>query len=312
MATVHLIDASPYIFRAYFSLPESIRTPDGRPANAVRGFGSTLLQLFQQESVSHAAIAFDESLTSNFRNEIYPGYKANREPAPAELTAQFDDCRSLARALGSAVFSHERYEADDLIATLWAQLQARGHRVVVVSPDKDLCQLVNEGTALLDFAKNKFYGPEEVREKLGVPPERVLDYQALAGDAVDAIPGVKGIGAKTAAALMTAFASLEEIREPRGDLRAARRGRRPANAGSRLRGAQARGGTRRRLPLAPTGRPRHRCAGLGGLGGPGLRRRRRLGAATGARTTGPRGPVGPGAHSGLSRMRRPPGGNLRP
>ncbi len=213
MATVHLIDASPYIFRAYFSLPESIRTPDGRPANAVRGFGSTLLQLFQQESVSHAAIAFDESLTSNFRHEIYPGYKANREPTPAELTAQFDDCRSLARALGAAVFSHDRYEADDLIATLWKQLRARGHRVVVVSPDKDLCQLVNEDTALLDFAKNKFYGPEEVRDKLGVPPERVLDYQALAGDAVDAIPGVKGIGAKTAAALMTAFASLEEIFE---------------------------------------------------------------------------------------------------
>jgi 5'-3' exonuclease len=213
MPTIHLVDASPYIFRAYFSLPTSIRTPDGRPANAVRGFASTLVQLFEQESVSHVAVTFDESLTTSFRNEIYPGYKANRELPPAELKAQLDDCRSLAAALGTATFVDSRYEADDLIATLWARLRAEGHRVVVVSPDKDLCQLVDEGTELLDFAKNKRFGPREVQEKLGVPPEKVLDMQALAGDAVDAIPGVKGIGGKTAAALLGVFDSLEEIYE---------------------------------------------------------------------------------------------------
>lgn len=213
MPTVHLIDASPYIFRAYFSLPESIRTPDGRPANAVRGFASTLLQLFDQESVSHAAVAFDASLSSSFRNEIFPGYKANRELPPEELKAQLDDCRTLARALGAATFVDDRYEADDLIATLWARLRSEGHGVVVVSPDKDLCQLVDESTALLDFARNKRFGPAEVLEKLGVPPEKVLDLQALAGDAVDAIPGVKGIGGKTAAALLAVFDGLDEIYE---------------------------------------------------------------------------------------------------
>ena len=123
-----------------------------------------LLELFRQESVTHAAVAFDVRLSSSFRNEIYAGYKANREPPPADLEAQLQDCRSLARALGIAVFADGRYEADDLIATLWLRARADGNRVVVVSPDKDLCQLVDEGTALLDFAKNKRYGPDGVRE----------------------------------------------------------------------------------------------------------------------------------------------------
>ena len=209
--TVHLIDASPYVFRGYFSLPASIRTPDGRPANALRGYATALVRLLAEEAVTHAAVAFDESLTTSFRNEIHPGYKADRELPPPELEAQLDDCRSLTEALGLACFASERYEADDLIATLWARLREGGDRVVVVSPDKDLCQLVDEGTELLDFAAGKRFGPEQVREKLGVPPGQVLDLLSLAGDAVDSIPGVAGIGKKTAAALLEAFADLDDL-----------------------------------------------------------------------------------------------------
>lgn len=212
-ATVHLVDASPYVFRAYFSLPASIRTPDGRPANALRGYAHALLRLLEEEGVTHAAVAFDESLTTSFRNDLHPGYKGDRDLPPPELEAQLDDCRSLTEALGLACFACERYEADDIIATLWGRLREGGHRVVVVSPDKDLCQLVDEATELLDFAAGRRFGPAEVREKLGVEPARVLDLLALAGDPVDSIPGVKGIGRKTAAALLEAFAGLDEIYE---------------------------------------------------------------------------------------------------
>lgn len=209
--TVHLVDASPYIFRAYFSLPESMAAPDGRPVNAVSGFRDFLLRLLADESPTHIGVAFDRSLNTSFRNELYAAYKAQRELPPAELEAQLGWCERLAHALGMVTWSDERFEADDLIATAAAKLARKGHRVVVVSPDKDLCQLVSERVELFDFAKATRYGPAEVLEKFGVPPERMRDYQGLAGDAVDNIPGVKGVGAKTAAALMTEFASLEEL-----------------------------------------------------------------------------------------------------
>jgi 5'-3' exonuclease len=208
---VHLVDASPLVFRAFFSLPASIRTPDGRPANAVRGFATTLLRLLADEDVSHLGVAFDESLTTSFRNEIHAGYKADRELPPPELEAQLRDCRAFVEALGAPAFVHERYEADDLIATIWSRLRAEGHRVVVVSPDKDLCQLVDEGTVLLDLAAGRRHGPAEVRERLGVRPDQVLDLLALAGDPVDSIPGVPGIGRKTAAALLAGLGDLDAI-----------------------------------------------------------------------------------------------------
>ena len=163
MATVHLVDASPYIFRAYFSLPESLRAPDGRPVNAVRGFTSFLLELLEREAVTHAAIAFDESLTTSFRNELFPAYKAQRELPPEGLMAQLADCAAMARALGLFTVAGDRHEADDFIATLCRPLEREGHDVVVVSPDKDLSQLVAERVVVLDWAKGARSGPGETR-----------------------------------------------------------------------------------------------------------------------------------------------------
>ncbi len=211
MATVHLVDASPYIFRAYFSLPETMTDPKGRPVNAVYGFKEFLLQLAKTEQPTHLGVAFDESLTTSFRNEIYPEYKAQRELPPAELEAQLKDCQEVTAALGAAVFVSRRYEADDLIGTLVHRLTDKGHGAVVVTSDKDLAQLVSEDVTLLDFARDIRYGPAEVEEKFGVRPDQIADFLALAGDAVDNIPGVKGVGKKTATALLRAFGDLDAL-----------------------------------------------------------------------------------------------------
>lgn len=211
--TVHLVDASPYIFRAFFSLPDSIRDGDGRPVNAVYGFASFLIKLVETEEPTHLGLAFDRSLTTSFRNELYPGYKAGRELPPPELEAQIDLCVELGRAFGAPAYIDERYEADDLIAALVADLAAGGHGAVIVTSDKDLAQLVNDRVALWDFARDERYGPAEVAAKLGVRPEQVADFLGLAGDPVDSIPGVPGVGRKTAAALLAAFEDLESVYE---------------------------------------------------------------------------------------------------
>ena len=208
--TVHLIDASPYIFRAWFSLPD-MEDPSGRPVSAVRGFADFLLRYLAEQAPTHVACTFDESLTTSFRNDLYPAYKAQRDLPPPELEEQLVGCQRVARALGLASFSDERYEADDLIATLLAPLAEAGHGGVVVTSDKDLAQLVGPGIEMFDFAKDLRYGPDEVREKFGVTPAQIPDYLGLAGDAVDNIPGVRGVGAKTAAALLGAFANLDEL-----------------------------------------------------------------------------------------------------
>jgi len=207
---VHLVDASPYIFRAWFALPEMLDTA-GRPASAVYGFASFVLRYLAEQSPTHLGFAFDESLTTSFRNEIYPEYKAQRELPPQELVDQLAACKEMAAALGAPYYSDIRYEADDLIGTLTAQLLPDGHEVVVVSSDKDLAQLVDDRVELFDFAKDKHYGVAEVREKFGVRPDQIADYLGLAGDSVDNIPGVAGVGAKTAVALLTEFGSLEEL-----------------------------------------------------------------------------------------------------
>src|SRR5688572_6880545 len=166
--TLHLVDALPYVFRAWFSIPASVRAPDGRPINAVHGFAAFLLRLIAEERITHLAVAFDRSLTTSFRNDFYPAYKAQRELPDAELEAQLGDCEELARSLGAAVFADERFEADDLIATLAARLGPRAGRVVVVSSDKDLSQLVDARTELYDFARETRYKPHDVRAKFGV------------------------------------------------------------------------------------------------------------------------------------------------
>jgi len=209
--TVHLIDASPYIFRAYFALPESITDRSGEPAQATWGFGAFLLQYVEEQEPTHLGVAFDESLSTSFRNELYPAYKAQRELPPEDLAAQLRDCRELAAGLGAATFVDPRYEADDLIGTLTHQLLRLGHRVVVVSPDKDLTQLVNRRVEMHDVARGRRFDAAGVHATFGVRPEQIPDFLGLAGDAVDNIPGVAGIGNKTAAALLAVFDDLESI-----------------------------------------------------------------------------------------------------
>lgn len=211
MTTFHLIDASPFVFRAYFSLPTSMVDTDGRPSNAVHGYAGFLLRYLELENPTHVAVAFDESLTTSFRNEIYPAYKAQRELPPEDLEAQFDDCRQLTEAMGLATFADERYEADDYIATIVRRFEGGENRFVVVSPDKDLAQLVSESVTQYDFAKETRLGPAEVKAKFGVAPSQIADLLGLMGDAVDNIPGVKGIGPKTAVALLDAFGSLDAL-----------------------------------------------------------------------------------------------------
>ena len=209
---IHLVDSSPYIFRAYFSLPSSMKAPDGRPVNAVYGFASTVLKMIDDESLTHAAFTFDRSLTTSFRNEIFPEYKQQRELPPEDLERQLVDCERLIAALGFRCFASERYEADDLIGTLAVRLlAATDQNLVVVSSDKDLGQLVDDRVSFYDLAKGLHLDAAAVEEKLGVPPRLVPDFLGLAGDSVDNIPGVPGIGPKSASALLLGLGSLEEI-----------------------------------------------------------------------------------------------------
>jgi len=210
-ATVYLVDASPYIFRAHFSLPSSIKTPAGEPAAASYGFTSFLLKLIADEKPSHLAVTFDRSLNSSFRNDFYPAYKQQRVLPPPELEAQLDACVEIAAALGAATFIDDRYEADDLIGALCTRLEKEDHRAVIVTSDKDLAQLVDERISLLDFAKGIRLNAETVFEKFGVRPDQITDYLGLAGDSVDNIPGVKGIGGKSAAELLARFDHLEDL-----------------------------------------------------------------------------------------------------
>lgn len=211
MATVHLVDASPYIFRGHFSLPSSIKTPDGSPAAASYGFTSFLLKLIADEKPTHLAVAFDRNFNGSFRNEIYPAYKEQRVAPPPELEAQVDTCLEIAAALGAATFIDDRYEADDLIGAVCNDLEKAGHGAVIVTSDKDLAQLVTERITFLDFAKETRLNPAAVFEKFGVRPDQIADYLGLAGDTVDNIPGIKGIGAKSAAELLASFGHLEDL-----------------------------------------------------------------------------------------------------
>ncbi|KAA2284181.1 5'-3' exonuclease [Arenimonas fontis] len=213
MSAVHLVDASLYVFRAWHSMPDEFQDREGWPVNAVHGFARFLLDLLERQKPGHIAIAFDEALDSCFRNRLYPAYKANREPAPEELRRQFDHCRRLCRALGLPVLADDRYEADDLIGSALARVRRAGHRGVIVSADKDLSQLLREGDQQWDFARGERWGADGVKARYGVHAHQVADYLGLTGDAIDNIPGVPGIGAKTAAALLEHFGSLDALLE---------------------------------------------------------------------------------------------------
>ena len=213
-APLYLVDASLYVFRAWHSVPAGeFRDADGFPANAVHGFARFLLELLERERPLHIAIAFDEALDSCFRNVLYPAYKANRDPAPVELKRQFAHCKALCSALGLAVLAHAEYEADDLIGSAVHAARAHGHRAVIISADKDLSQLLGDRDEQWDFARGVRWGVDGVRARHGVDACQIADYLALAGDAVDNIPGVPGIGRKTAAVLLSHFGSLDALLE---------------------------------------------------------------------------------------------------
>ncbi len=225
---VYLVDASIYIFRAYYSVPETLTNSDGHAINALHGFAGFLAGFLDDVKPDHLAVVFDASLTSSFRNDLYPPYKANREPAPEQLKRQFLFCRTLVEALGIAAYSSDRYEADDLIGTLAARLRPRDFSIAILSADKDLAQILQHGDLVWDYARNRRHDYHKVPDWLGVRAEQVADWLALTGDAVDNIPGIPGIGAKTAAALLDEFASLDAIfagleRVPELPLRGARR-----------------------------------------------------------------------------------------
>lgn len=222
---VYLIDGSGYIFRAFHALPPLTRPSDGLPVGAVHGFCQMLWKFLADtkasEAPTHLAVIFDHSART-FRNDIYSDYKANRPPPPEELVPQFSLIRDAVKAFNVACIEQEGYEADDLIATIGRQALEAGADVTIVSSDKDLMQLVEPGLIMIDGMKNKKIGPDEVVERFGVPPAKVVDVQALAGDSIDNVPGVPGIGIKTAAELINNFGDLDtllarasEIKQPK-------------------------------------------------------------------------------------------------
>ncbi|WP_114392145.1 DNA polymerase I [Oleisolibacter albus] len=218
---LYLVDGSGFIFRAYHALPP-LNRPDGTPVNAVLGFTNMLMKLLAELKAEAVAVIFDAKRL-NFRNEFYPDYKAHRPEPPEDLRPQFALIREAVEAFCLPCLELEGYEADDLIATYARQARERGRPVTIVSSDKDLMQLVQDGVRLMDPMKGKLIGPEEVAEKFGVPPEKVVDVQALAGDSVDNVPGVPGIGVKTAAQLITEYGSLEALLERAGEIKQAGR-----------------------------------------------------------------------------------------
>ena len=213
----YLIDGSGYIFRAYYALPPLTRKSDGLPVGAVSGFCSMLFKLLEDsksnenlQKPTHFAVIFD-SARKTFRNEIYSDYKANRSEAPDDLAPQFEYIRKSVLAFNLPSVDLPNYEADDLIATYTEQILAKGAKVTIVSSDKDLMQLYRKDVRLFDPMKNKFITPEDIMNKFGVEPKKVIDVQSLAGDSSDNIPGVPGIGVKTAAELINQYGTLEKL-----------------------------------------------------------------------------------------------------
>lgn len=210
-STVFLIDSSIFVFRSYYSMSTDLVDQQGQPIHAVYGFARFLCRFIKQTKAQYIAATFDEALTTSFRNEIYPLYKANREPAPEDLKAQFKLCQKLAQLMGISVFADNSYEADDLIGTLHQIYSQRGHNICVVSADKDLAQLVRPTDWWWDYGKSKPLGFNALTEKFGVRPDQICDFLALAGDQVDNIPGIKGIGTKTAQVLLNHFNDLDSL-----------------------------------------------------------------------------------------------------
>jgi DNA polymerase-1 len=215
------VDGSGFIFRAFHSLPP-MKRPDGTPVNAVYGFTTMLLKLLSDTDADHIGVVFDAA-RKTFRSDIYPQYKAQRPPAPEDLVPQFPLIREATRAMSLSCLEMEGFEADDLIATYARQAVEQGARVTIVSSDKDLMQLVGPMVDMYDPMKNRAIGEAEVREKFGVPPLKVVDVQALCGDASDNVPGVPGIGVKTAAQLIEEYGDLDTLLARAGEIKQPKR-----------------------------------------------------------------------------------------
>src|SRR5205085_4448445 len=219
---VFLVDGSSYIFRAYHALPPLNRKSDGLQVNAVLGFCNMLWKLLrdmpQDNRPTHLAIIFDKSEVT-FRNELYKDYKAHRPPAPDDLIPQFSLIREAVHAFDLPCLEQAGFEADDLIATYVREACAIGASATIVSSDKDLMQLVNDCVVMYDTMKDKKIGIPEVIEKFGVPPEKVIEVQSLIGDSTDNVPGVPGIGVKTAAQLITEYGDLETLLARAGEIK---------------------------------------------------------------------------------------------
>jgi len=196
----YLIDASVYVFRAYYSMPDDMVDESGNPVNALYGFCRFIGDFMENVTPEYV-----------FRTEIYPLYKANRDPAPPELKRQFEQCRRFVRALGVMECASPTYEADDLIGTLVTHGRSKGRASTIVSRDKDLTQLLTKEDVFWDFSGKGKLGYSEIPDSFGVWPEQIADFLALAGDAVDNIKGVPGVGKKTAVGLLNHFGSLESI-----------------------------------------------------------------------------------------------------
>ena len=208
---VYLIDSSIYVFRAWFTVPDHVVNPENEPVNAVYGFADFVYQFLRQTQARHVAFAFDESLSTSFRNRLYPEYKANREPAPKELKRQFVYCREFLQASGLFETAQPQYEADDIIGTLARRMRERGHPITILTSDKDLAQLIFENDILWNFAKGLRNSIPQIKKQFGVYPSQIADQLAIAGDKTDNIEGAPGIGMATAAKLLNQFSSLEEL-----------------------------------------------------------------------------------------------------
>ena len=222
---LYLVDGSGYIFRAYHALPPLTRKSDGLPVGAVQGFCNMLFKLLRdmkEDGPTHLAVIFDHS-DKTFRNTLYPQYKAHRPPLPEDLIPQFPLVREATKAFGVPSIELSGYEADDLIAAYACKVRDAGGEVVIVSSDKDLMQLVGDRVSMLDTMKNVLIGPDQVFEKFGVSPDKVVEVQALCGDSVDNVPGAPGIGIKTAALLINEYGDLETLLARAGEIKQEKR-----------------------------------------------------------------------------------------
>ncbi|MFK8020681.1 MAG: 5'-3' exonuclease H3TH domain-containing protein [Pseudomonadales bacterium] len=209
---VYLLDASIYIFRNYFAMPDAWHNDQGYSLNAVFGYTQFLLRMLEQLRPQRIVAAFDESLGQCFRNDIYSEYKSSRALPDESLAFQLKACRRVSELVGIQCYAHSRYEADDLIATIARQMRRSGRPICIISRDKDLAQLLKyPGDCLWEIVDDVRHDADAITEKFGVSPAQMIDYQSLVGDPVDDVPGVPGIGAKTASKLLQHFGSVDEL-----------------------------------------------------------------------------------------------------